>query len=98
MKRGQGLLDRMLDFHTQHQHVTIRSRKGAQSMAQENRYLSIPEVAQETHLSEAFWRKAVFHRRIAFVKMGKRVLIRRSDFDAWISARIVQAAGGPEGR
>jgi excisionase family DNA binding protein len=67
-------------------------------MDQENRYMSIPAVAEETGLSEAFWRKAIFHRRIAFVKMGKRVMIRRNDLDQWIAARIVQAASGRENR
>jgi excisionase family DNA binding protein len=48
-------------------------------------YLSIAEVAQVTSLSVAFWRKAVLRRRIAFLKLGRRVVIRRSDLERWIA-------------
>jgi excisionase family DNA binding protein len=61
-------------------------------------YLSIADVAQETGLSEAFWRRAIFDRRIAYAKFGRRVMIRRSDLDAWVAARIVQEWSKPEDR
>jgi len=55
-------------------------------------YLSITEVAKETSLSESFWRKAMFQRRISYLKAGRRVMIRRSDLRAWISANVVPSA------
>ena len=54
--------------------------------------LTVREVAQATSLSEAFWRKAILNRRISFAKLGRRVVIRRCDLDAWIAVRMVEAA------
>jgi excisionase family DNA binding protein len=60
----------------------------------ENRreYLSVPDTARETAMSEAYWRKVVFKREIPVVKFGRRVLIRRSDLENFISHRHVPAA------
>jgi excisionase family DNA binding protein len=60
-------------------------------MEQSLQYLSVAVVAEQTGLSEAFWRKAILHRRIAYVKLGRRVMIRRGDLDAWVAARVVRA-------
>jgi excisionase family DNA binding protein len=54
-------------------------------------YLSIPQSAEQTGLSQAYWRKAVFHRRIAVVKVGRRVLIRRADLQNFMESRRVPA-------
>jgi excisionase family DNA binding protein len=54
-------------------------------------YLSIPDAAKETGLSEGFWRKAVFGKRISYYKIGRRVKIARRDLDLWIEARRIPA-------
>lgn len=54
-------------------------------------YLEVAEVAQETGLSESFWRKNIFYKQISYLKAGRRVVIRRSDLDKWIAARMVPA-------
>jgi excisionase family DNA binding protein len=59
-------------------------------------YLSITEVARETSLSESFWRKAMFQRRIPYLKAGRRVMIRRCDLRAWVSANVVPATRNGE--
>jgi excisionase family DNA binding protein len=51
-----------------------------------SKYLSITDVAKETGLSEAFLREAIFHRRIEYAELGRRVMIRRSDVDAWLQS------------
>ena len=54
-------------------------------------YLSLPDTARETAMSQAYWRKVVFRREIPIVKLGRRVLIRRSDLDDFISIRRIPA-------
>ncbi|MEK7754132.1 MAG: excisionase family DNA-binding protein [Planctomycetota bacterium] len=61
------------------------------AQVENKRYLSVAEVAGETGLSQAFWRKAIFLRRVAFVRVGRRVLVRREDLDSFIQAGIVPA-------
>ena len=59
-------------------------------------YLSIPQTADQTALSQAYWRKAVFRRQISIVKVGRRVLIRRADLQNFMESHRVPAhiAGG----
>lgn len=52
-------------------------------------YLNIPDAAAETRLSESFWRRVVFQRRLPIVKVGRRVLIRRCDLDTFMNARLI---------
>ena len=59
--------------------------------SQGKRYLSIPEIAQETGCSVAFWRKAIFPRKIPFVKIGRSVRISREDFETWLQTRRREA-------
>jgi excisionase family DNA binding protein len=54
-------------------------------------YLSITQMAVETSMSQAYWRKAVFHRQIPIVKVGRRVLIRRSDLHSFMESRRIPA-------
>jgi len=54
-------------------------------------YLSIPDAAIETGLSESFWRKAVCSKRITYYKIGRLVKIARSDLEKWIESRRIPA-------
>lgn len=40
--------------------------------------LTVAEAAQVTRLSVAWWRQAIFQRKVRFVKLSRRVLIPRS--------------------
>jgi excisionase family DNA binding protein len=62
-------------------------------------YLSIPQMAEQTSMSQAFWRKAVFRRQISVVKVGRRVLVRRIDLQNFMESHRVPAytAVGPTG-
>jgi excisionase family DNA binding protein len=55
--------------------------------------LSLAEAAEVLHLKPSTMRAWVFRRRIPFVKMGRRVLFRRSDLDALIAQSVVPASG-----
>jgi predicted DNA-binding transcriptional regulator AlpA len=55
------------------------------------RYLAIPEVSTEYGGSPAFWRKAVFLRRVAYTKFGRAVRIARADIEAYLASRRVEA-------
>jgi excisionase family DNA binding protein len=54
-------------------------------------YLSIRDAANETGLSEGFWRKAVFAKRITYYKLGRVVRIARQDLRAWVEAQRIAA-------
>jgi excisionase family DNA binding protein len=51
--------------------------------------LTIPQLAIETTESEGVWRKRVFRREIPFLKLGRNVRVKRTDFDNYLSARKV---------
>lgn len=57
-------------------------------------YLSIVDAAKETGLSESFWRKAIFSKRISYYKIGRLVKIARADLQPWLESRRVPASRG----
>jgi excisionase family DNA binding protein len=61
------------------------------SNAKNHQLLTIAEAATLLRLKQATLRAWVLHHRIAYVKLGRRVFIRRSDLDALVAASIVQA-------
>lgn len=54
-------------------------------------YLSVIDAAKETGLSESFWRKAIFTKRISYYKMGRLVKIARADLQPWLESRRIPA-------
>ena len=56
-------------------------------------YLSIPDAATDTGLSQSFWRKAIRSKQIPYYKMGRLVKIARSDLEGWIESRRISACG-----
>jgi excisionase family DNA binding protein len=53
--------------------------------------LTLPEASAVLRLQLSTLRAWILKRRIAYVKLGARVLIRRSDCEALIAASIVPA-------
>ena len=47
------------------------------------RLLSLPEVAERTATSIAFWRKAVQRRTVPVVKIGRLTRLREEDVEAY---------------
>jgi excisionase family DNA binding protein len=58
-----------------------------------NDLLNIDESAAFLKLKSSTLRDWILHRRIPFVKMGRRVLLRRSDLKALIESSVVCAGG-----
>ena len=58
-------------------------------MAPLDEFLSIAHLARETNMSEPFWRKAVFQKRIAYTKIGRAVRVRRSALDRYLADREI---------
>ncbi len=58
-----------------------------------NELLSVHEAAAVLRLKPATIRDWIWRRRIPYVKLGRRTLIRRSDLEQLIAASIVPAAG-----
>jgi excisionase family DNA binding protein len=53
--------------------------------------LNVPEAAQHLRVQKSTVRKWLFQRRFACIKLGRRVLIRRSVLDDFIAAGVVPA-------
>jgi excisionase family DNA binding protein len=62
-------------------------------MHMKNDLLNIDESAAFLKLKSSTLRDWILHRRIPFVKMGRRVLLRRSDLKALIESSVVCAGG-----
>lgn len=45
--------------------------------------LSLPEVAERTSTSVAFWRKAISRKAVPIVKVGRLTRLREEDVDAF---------------
>lgn len=45
--------------------------------------LSLPEVAERTSTSVAFWRKAVQRQEVPIIKVGRLIRLREEDVDAF---------------
>jgi len=54
--------------------------------------LTLPEAAPLLRLKVSTLRAWVFRRKLPYLKIGSRVLLRRADVDAFIAASIVPAA------
>ncbi len=54
--------------------------------------LTLPEAAPLLRLKVSTLRAWIFRRKLPYVKLGARVLLRRADVDALITASIVPAA------
>jgi excisionase family DNA binding protein len=52
-------------------------------------YLAIPQIAELTGMSEAFWWKQIRLKNIPYTKFGSSVRIRRSSLESWLLAREV---------
>lgn len=61
----------------------------------QSNFLSITQASSETGLSQAFWRKAILRKKIPYAKLGRRVLIERSELEAWIAKRVVRPTEAP---
>lgn len=68
----------------------------AVSRIMEDRLLSFEEAQQLTGIRIPTWRKWAAKRRIAVVRIGRRVKVRRSDLERLIERNLIPAA--PEGR
>lgn len=53
--------------------------------------LTVPEAADILRLKPSTIRAWILHRKIAYLKLGGRVFLRRSDCEALIAASIVPA-------
>jgi excisionase family DNA binding protein len=56
--------------------------------------LNVAEAAEMCHLKVSTIRRWIFNRRLPFVKLGRRVLLRSSDIEALIEQNIVPARDG----
>lgn len=62
--------------------------------ASDHELLTLPEAAPLLRLKVSTLRAWIFRRKIAHVKIGSRVRLRRVDIDAFIAANLVPAAPG----
>jgi excisionase family DNA binding protein len=62
------------------------------SVTLESSLLTVEEAARLIHLKPSTVRDWILKRRIPFVKLGRRVFIRRSDVEALIENSVVPAA------
>ena len=55
--------------------------------------LNLREGAKELHLSIHTLRSWTYQKRIPFVRLGRRVLLRREDLEALVKEHLVEAKG-----
>jgi excisionase family DNA binding protein len=67
-------------------------------MAADSELLTLPEASVILRLQASTLRSWILKRRIPYVKLGSRVLLRRSDCEALIAASLVPAREGRHGR
>jgi excisionase family DNA binding protein len=53
--------------------------------------LNLREGAKELHLSIHTLRSWTYQKRIPFVRLGRRILLRREDLEKFVSKNIVKA-------
>ena len=51
---------------------------------------TIPEAAETTRLSPSWWRKAIFQKRVRYVKLGGRVFIPQATIEKLILSGVVE--------
>ena len=61
-------------------------------MSKAEGYLDKPMLAAESHLSVREWERRIANGDIAVIRIGRRVLVKRSDFEAFMEARRVAPA------
>ena len=63
-----------------------------------DKLLSVPQLEEETGLTQRFWRKVIFEKRIPYLKLGPSrnglVRVRQSDLEAWLKANRHEATTG----
>ena len=57
----------------------------------EDHLLTVPETALLARLKESTIRKWILRRKLPYVKLGGRVLVRRQDLEALIAASFIPA-------
>jgi len=60
---------------------------------QETQLLDVGETAKLLHLQESTVRSWILKKRITFVRLGRRVFIRRTDAESLINSSVVLATG-----
>ncbi|MFJ6605682.1 helix-turn-helix domain-containing protein [Streptomyces lydicus] len=63
-----------------------------------DRYLSVPEVAELLGTTERFPRRLIAERRITFVRVGRHVRIPESALHAFIEANTIQPVSSGRAR
>lgn len=53
--------------------------------------LSLKETAKELNISIHTLRAWVYQRKIPFVRLGRRILVRREDLESFVNANIINA-------
>ena len=53
--------------------------------------LSLPEGAKELKISIHTLRAWIYQKRLPFVHLGRRVLLRREDVEAFVNKNVVEA-------
>src|SRR5262249_9261746 len=71
--------------------TTRASEVGVQATNDTSQLLTVPECAALMRLKPSTVRAWILHRKIAHVKLGSRVFLRRSDCDALLAASLVPA-------
>jgi len=51
---------------------------------------TVPEAAETTRLSPSWWRKAIFQKRVRYVKLGGRVFIPQATIEKLILSGVVE--------
>ena len=60
--------------------------------------ISVQSAAAESGMSVAWWRKEIRLKRVAYYKLGGRILISRRDIQAMLNAERVEPAHGELGK
>lgn len=55
--------------------------------------MDLKEAAKEMRISIYTIRSWVYQKRLPFVKLGRRVLIRREDLEEFVNRNVVEARG-----
>lgn len=56
-----------------------------------DRLLDVPEMAVRSHMSESYFytNKSLGKLNLKFIKIGRSLRCRESDFEAWLEAQVV---------
>jgi excisionase family DNA binding protein len=56
--------------------------------------MSLEDLSRESRISKHTWRGWLRRKRISHLRLGRRVLVAREDFEAFLRASRVEAADG----